>query len=80
MSKTTSIPLKIMVDLTTTRARARDIAVAINHEGTHHPAFARDSRNVAVVAALQNTSPTPSTNRVDKVYHQLKDILNIAIV
>jgi hypothetical protein len=33
---------------------------------------------MATVAALLDTLPTPSTDGVDKVYHQLKDILSIA--
>jgi hypothetical protein len=53
--------------------------VVINHEGGggQHPTFARASQNVAVAAALLDTLPTPSTDWVDKVYQQLKNILNI---
>jgi hypothetical protein len=45
-----------------------------------HPTFARASQNVAIAAALLDTLPVPSTDRVDKVYRQLKDILSIAVV
>jgi hypothetical protein len=48
-----------MVDLNTVRARARDIAAAINREGTERPTFMKDSRNVAAVATLLGTLPTP---------------------
>jgi hypothetical protein len=34
---------------------------------------------VAAAALLLDTLPTPSTDGVDKVYHQLKDILDVAI-
>jgi hypothetical protein len=43
-----------------------------------HASFARVSQNVAVAAALLDTLPTPSTDRVDKVYRQLMGILGIA--
>jgi hypothetical protein len=42
------------------------------------PTFTRASQNKAVAAALLDTLPMPSTNGVDGVYHQLKDILSIA--
>jgi hypothetical protein len=66
-----------MVDLTKTRARARAVATAINREGAPCPTFTRAIQNMAAVAALLHTLPTPSTNGVDKVYRQLKDILSI---
>jgi hypothetical protein len=66
-----------MVDLTKTQARARAVATAINREGVPCPTFTRASQNMAAAAALLHTLPTPSTNRVDKVYRQLKDILGI---
>jgi hypothetical protein len=36
------------------------------------------SQNMVKVAALLDTLPTPSTDGVDKVYQQLKDILSTA--
>jgi hypothetical protein len=42
------------------------------------PTFARASQNVAIVAALLNTLSAPSTDRVGKVYQQLKNILGTA--
>jgi hypothetical protein len=68
----------ITVDLTNAWARARDIVAAINHEGTQCPTFARASQNMAATAALLDTLPTPSPDAVEKVYRQLKDMLNIA--
>jgi hypothetical protein len=56
-----------MVNLTNARARARDVAAAINCEGSSCPTFARASLNVAAAATLLNTLPLPSTDRVDKV-------------
>jgi hypothetical protein len=34
---------------------------------------------MVAVAALLDTWPTPSADGVDKVYHQLKDILGVTI-
>jgi hypothetical protein len=56
------------IDYTKARARSRAIAVIINHEGMPHPTFLRASQNVAVTATLLDTLPTPSTDRVSKVY------------
>jgi hypothetical protein len=39
---------------------------------------AQASQNMAVVVALLYTLPAPSTNGVDRVYHQLGDILGVA--
>jgi hypothetical protein len=36
-----------------------------------HPTFVRASQNMAAVVVLLDTLPTPSTNRVDKVYKLL---------
>jgi hypothetical protein len=36
------------------------------------------SENMAMVVALLDNLPAPSTDGVDSVYHQLKDILVIA--
>jgi hypothetical protein len=66
-----------MVDLATAQAHARDVAAAINCEGRQRPAFARASQNMVMVAMLLDPLPTPSTKGVDKLYHQLKDILDI---
>jgi hypothetical protein len=57
----------LTVDLAATRAQAKGVALAINREGGQRPVFARDSQNVA---ALLDTLPAPSTNMVDKFYHQ----------
>jgi hypothetical protein len=40
--------------------------------------FARASQNVVAVVALLDTLPAPSTDGVEKVYHQLRDILVVA--
>jgi capsular polysaccharide biosynthesis protein len=66
-----------MVDLTNTRAQARDIATTINREGTQRLTFAMASQNLATAASLLNTFPASFADGVDKVYHQLKDILSI---
>jgi uncharacterized protein YecE (DUF72 family) len=55
-------------------------AVAINHEERQHPTFTKASQNVAVVTVLLYTFPAPSTDRVDKVYQQLKNILGTTIM
>jgi hypothetical protein len=55
------------IDFAKARARARDVTVAINNEGTPRPTF-----------ALLDTLPVPSTGMVDKVYGQLRDILGVA--
>jgi hypothetical protein len=68
----------IMIYLTKGHTRARAITTAINCDGVPRPTFARASQNVAAVAALLDTLPTPSTNVVGKVYHQLKDINGIS--
>lgn len=66
------------VDATSARARARDVAAAINQDGAPRPTFARASQNVAAAAALLGTLPAPSTDAVGQVYHQLREILNVA--
>jgi hypothetical protein len=70
----------IMVNLTNAWAQARDVTAAINCEGAQYPAFTRASQNMATAVTLLDTLPTPSTDEVDKVYRQLKDILDTAIV
>jgi hypothetical protein len=67
----------VTVDLTNASAQGRDVTAIINHEGQPQVAFTKASQNVAASAALLDTLPVPSTNRVDRVYHQLKDILGI---
>jgi hypothetical protein len=67
----------IIVDPTNTWARAKDVATAINRDGAQHPTLARASEDVTVVAMLLDTLEAPSFNGVDKVYRQLKDILDI---
>jgi hypothetical protein len=67
-----------IIDLMKASARARAIAVAINREVLPRPTFARASHNMAAAAALLDTLPMPSTDGVDRVYHQLRDILDIA--
>jgi hypothetical protein len=69
---TLEIEWTVMVDLTNTRAQARDVIAATNHEEPPCPTFTRASQTLAIVAALLDTLPTPSTDGVDKVYHQLK--------
>jgi hypothetical protein len=67
----------MMVDLNTVQALARDVAAAINYDGTQCPAFTRANQNVEVATVLLDTMPAPSIDGVDKVYHQLKDIHSI---
>jgi hypothetical protein len=67
----------MMVVLTNGWAQARDVTATINHEGTQRPTFARASQNVAMIDVLLDTLPAPTTDGVDKVYHQLKDIIDI---
>jgi hypothetical protein len=67
----------ITVDLTNSRSRASGIAAMINREEAQRPAFARASQNMAMAATLLDTLHAPSTGGVNKVYHQLKDIIGI---
>jgi hypothetical protein len=66
------------IEFTKVEARARDVTATINHEGTSRPTFARASSNVATSMVLLDTLPVPSTSRVNKVYHQPRDILSVA--
>jgi hypothetical protein len=68
----------MMVYLTNAWAWARGVTAAINHEGAQCPAFTTASQNMAMTDVLLDTLPAPSTDRVDKVFCQLKDILDIA--
>jgi hypothetical protein len=52
----------------------------IHCEGGQCLSFARVNQNVATAAMLLDTLPAPSTDGVDKVYQQLKDILSSAVV
>jgi hypothetical protein len=45
---------------------------------TQRPTIAWARQNMIVAAAFLDTLPTPSTDRVGKVYQQLKNILNTA--
>jgi hypothetical protein len=67
------------IDLTKAQARAKAVDATINCELPPCPAFTRVSQNVAAVATLLDTLFVPSTNGADRVYHQLKDILSVAI-
>ncbi len=53
-------------------------AMTTNHGERQAPAFARASQNMAVVAALLDTLPMPSTDGVGKVYRQLRIIVGVA--
>jgi hypothetical protein len=66
------------INFTKAQAWARTIATTINHEGMPCPSFARAIQNVAATMALLDTFSTPSTDGVDKVYRQLRDILGVA--
>jgi hypothetical protein len=66
------------IEFAKVEARTRDVTATINHEGTPRPTFARASSNVATAMALLDTLPAPSTSRVNKVYHQPRDILSVA--
>jgi hypothetical protein len=68
------------VYLTKAHARARVVAATINREGPPHPTFVRASQNVATVTTLLDTFDAASINGMDKVYHQLKDILGVSTV
>jgi hypothetical protein len=51
----------------------------MNYEGGGgRPAFAEARQNVVTAVVLLDTLPTPSTDGVDVVYRQPKDILSIA--
>jgi hypothetical protein len=65
------------ISFTKARSRARAFTAAINHEGTPHPTFARASHNVITTTSILDTLSAPSTDRVGKVYRQLKDILDV---
>jgi hypothetical protein len=65
------------IDVTKARARARAITTAINREGVPRSTFTKASQTVAVTAALLETLPAPSVDRVDKVYYQLKGIIGV---
>jgi hypothetical protein len=65
-------------NFTKVRAQARTVTFTINHEGTPCPTIARVSQNVPAAAMHLDTLPTPSTDGVNKVYHQLRDILSVA--
>jgi hypothetical protein len=60
------------IDFTKARAQARAVTTAVDHEGP------QASQNVVAAATLLDTLPMPSIDGVDKVYHQLKDILDVA--
>jgi hypothetical protein len=66
----------VMVDVTNAQAWASDVADSINREGPPCPISVRASQNVATIT-LWDKLHTPSTDRVDKVYCQLKDIHSI---
>jgi hypothetical protein len=68
------------VDLAGTRAQAKGVALAVSHEGGQCPAFTRAGQNVATVVMLLGTLPPPSTDGVDRLYHQLGEILSISAV
>jgi hypothetical protein len=59
------------IDLTKPQAWARAVATTINRKAPPRPTFAMASKNVATAVALLDNLPTPSTDRVDSVYHQL---------
>jgi hypothetical protein len=54
--------------------------MATNHKEAPQPTFARASQIVVIVAELLDNLPAPSTDGVNKVYQQLKDILGAAAV
>jgi hypothetical protein len=55
------------IDFTKALAWARATATTIFREGPPHPTFARVDQNVAATAALLDTLPASSADRVDKV-------------
>jgi hypothetical protein len=68
----------IMVELTKAQTWARTVVDAMNYEGVPHPAFTRATQTVATAAAQLDTLHASSAAEVDKVYHQLMDILSVA--
>jgi hypothetical protein len=65
--------------LTAEQVLTIDLAIAaVNCEWRQRPTFARASQNMVAVATLLYTLPAPSAEGLDRVYHQLKDILRIA--
>jgi hypothetical protein len=56
------------VDLATTRAQAKEAALAINRERGQQPAFTRASQTMDVAATPLNPLPPPSADRVDRLY------------
>jgi hypothetical protein len=66
------------IDLTKARAQTRAMAATINHEVAPCPTFTMASQNVATVATLFDMLSAPSTDGVDRVHHQLTDILRAA--
>jgi hypothetical protein len=59
------------VDLATTRAQAKGAAPSTSHDGC---------QIMAAMATPLNVLPPPSTDGVDRLYHQLAEIHAIAIV
>jgi hypothetical protein len=53
--------------------------VTTNLEERQLPTFVRANQNVAAMAVLLDTLPVPSTDRVGKVYQQLKNILGTVV-
>jgi hypothetical protein len=64
------------INFTRALAWARAITATINHKGMPCLTFARASQNVAAAAGLLDTLPTPSTSGLNKVYCQLRGILD----
>jgi hypothetical protein len=52
--------------------------MATNHKEAPQPTFARASQIMFIVAELLDNLLAPSTDGVNKVYQQLKDILGAA--
>jgi hypothetical protein len=57
-----------MVDFASTHARAMGVAPYANHEG---------GQTKATVAKPPNSSPPPTADGVDRLYHQLAEIHTI---
>jgi hypothetical protein len=55
----------LMVDFASTHARTKEVAPSVSHEG---------GQAEVAVAKLLNTSPAPTINGVDRLYHQLVGI------
>jgi hypothetical protein len=67
-----------MVDLTATQAQVKGAVPIISRDGGQRPSFTRAGQNVVAAALLLDTLPPPLAKGVDRLCHQLGEILAIA--